>query len=99
MRYDTPVTFQLVEDTYDSKGDYTESVKEAHIEYASVVDTDIQTMHLVYGAIRQGSKTLHLQNHIGYTFNRVIIDGVPYVVDQKMPLRVKVAYILSQWQS
>lgn len=96
MRYDTKAVFQLVEDTYDSNGDYTESVIEEHIEYCSVASTDIQTMHLVYGEIRQGSITMHLQNHIGYTFNRVVIDGKPYTVDQKLPLRVKTAYILSE---
>lgn len=96
MRYDTKAVFQLVEDTYDSNGDYTESVAEEHTEYASIVNTDIETMRLVYGEIRQGSITMHLQNHIGYIFNRVVIDGKPYTVDQKMPLRVKTAYILSE---
>lgn len=96
MRYDTKAVFQLVEDAYDSNGDYTESVAEEHIEYCSVASTDIQTMHLVYGEIRQGSITMHLQNHIGYTFNRVVIDGTAYTVDQKLPLRVKTAYILSE---
>ena len=96
MRYDTKAVFQLVEDVYDSNGDYTESVAEEHTEYASIVNTDIQTMHLVYGEIRQGSITMHLQNHIGYAFNRVVIDGKPYTVDDKLPLRVKVAYILSE---
>lgn len=96
MRYDTKAVFQLVEDAYDSNGDYAESVTEEHIEYCSVASTDIQTMHLVYGEIRQGSITMHLQNHIGYTFNRVVIDGKPYTVDQKLPLRVKTAYILSE---
>ena len=99
MRYDTKAVFQLVEDTYDSNGDYTESVVEEHIEYCSVASTDIQTQHLVYGAIRQGSITMHLQNYVGYTFNRVVIDGVKYVVDQAIDLRVKKAYILSEWQN
>ena len=96
MRYDTKAVFQLVEDTYDSNGDYTESVTEEHIEYCSVASTDIQTMRLVYCEIRQGSITMHLQNHIGHTFNRVVIDGTDYTVDQKLPLRVKTAYILSE---
>lgn len=96
MRYDTKAAFQLVEDAYDSKGDYTESVAEEHIEYVSVVNTDIQTMHLVYGEIRQGSITVTLQNYVGYTFNRIVINEKNYTVDQAIDLRVKKAYILSE---
>lgn len=96
MRYDTKVKFQQVENTYLSNGDYAETVAEEHIEYASIQNTDIQTMHLVYGEIRQGSITLSLQNYVGYTFNRVVINGVKYTVDQAIDLRVKKAYILSQ---
>lgn len=96
MRYDTKVMFQQVENTYLSNGDYAETVAEEHIEYASIQNTDIQTMHLVYGEIRQGSVTLSLQNYVGYTFNRVVINGVKYTVDQAIDLRVKKAYILSQ---
>lgn len=96
MRYDTPVIFQLVEDTYDSNGDYAETVVEQHTEYASIQNTDAQTMHLVYGEIRQGSITLSLQNYVGYTFNRVFINGKPYTVDQSINLRVKKAYVLSE---
>ena len=98
MRYDTPAVFQLIEEQYQTNGDYTESVKEQHTEYVSLVDTDIQTMHLVYGGIRQGSVTMHLQNYVGYPFNRVIIGGKAYTVDQVVNMRVKQAYILSEWQ-
>ena len=98
MRYDTKALFQLVEDTYDSIGDYTETVKEQHTEYCAVQSTDLQTMHIVYGEIRQGSITISLQNYIGYAFNRIVINGVPYVVDQAYTLRTKKVYIASQWQ-
>ena len=96
MRYDTKVIFQQVENTYLDNGDYAETVVEEHIEYASIQNTDIQTMHIVYGEIRQGSITLSLQNYVGYTFNRVLINGKPYTVDQAINLRVKKAYILSE---
>ena len=56
-------------------------------------------MHIIYGGIRQGSITIHLQNFVGYPFNRVVIDNVPYVVDDAIDLRVKKIYILSQWQN
>lgn len=96
MRYDTKVIFQLVEDTYLANGDYSETVLEQHTEYASIQNTDAQTMHLVYGEIRQGSITLSLQNYVGYPFNRVLVNGKPYTVDQSINLRVKKAYILSE---
>lgn len=98
MRYDTKVIFQQVEEQYQTNGDYAETVVEQHTEYVSLVDTDIQTMHIVYGAIRQGSVTMQLQNFVGYPFNRVVINGKPYVVDQVFNMRVKQAYILSEWQ-
>lgn len=96
MRYDTPVIFQQVEDTYLANGDYAESVVEQHTEYASIQSTDAQTMHLVYGEIRQGSITLSLQNYIGYKFNRIVVNGKPYTVDQSIDLRFKKAYVLSE---
>ena len=99
MRYDTPVIFQQVEEQYQANGDYAEVIKEQHTEYVSLVDTDIQTMHLIYGGIRQGSVTMHLQNYVGYPFNRVVIGSKPYVVDQVINLRVKQAYVLSEWQT
>lgn len=98
MRYDTKALFQLVEDDYNSIGDYDETVKEQHTEYCAIQETDIQTMHIVYGEIRQGSITISLQNYIGYAFNRIVINGVPYVVDQAYTLRTKKVYIASQWQ-
>lgn len=99
MRYDTKAVFQQVEEQYQSNGDYAESVLEEHTEYCSVASTDLQTMHLVYGAIRQGSLTIHLQNYIGYTFNRIVIDGKKYAVDDTIDLRFKKVYVISTWQN
>lgn len=100
MRYDKKVLFQFVDSVYNkSTGDYEEQVTSEHTEYASVVDTDIQTMQIVYGGIKQGSITMHLQNKVPYTFNRIMYDGKPYMVDQVINQRVKQAYVLSQWQT
>ncbi len=99
MRYDREAIFQQVEEQYQSNGDYVESVVEEHTEYCSVAYTDLQTMRLVYGAIKQGSLTIHLQNYIGYAFNRIVIDGKQYVVDDAIDLRFKKVYIISEWQS
>ena len=99
MRYDTKALFQYVTDDYDSIGDYTETAAEEHTEYVSIASTDIHTMHLVYGEIRQGSITMHLQGFVPYAFNRVVIDGKPYGVDQAFDLRFKKVYILPEWQA
>ena len=50
MRYDTPIFFQMVvPGEYDKKtGNYVDNqIKEA-IRYASVMDTGVETMKLVY---------------------------------------------------
>lgn len=99
MRYDRKALFQTVEEHYQSNGDYVEEVVEEHTEYCSVAYTDLQTMHLVYGAIRQGSLTIHLQNYVGYSFNRIVIDGKSYVVDDAIDLRFKKVYVISEWQN
>ena len=99
MRYDKRLLFCLVDEVYDhNTGDYKEDVLDEHIEYGSFVETDVQTMRLVYGEIRQGSVTVHLQNKVPYTFNRVAIDGKTYTKDQVINQRVKQAYILSECQ-
>ena len=98
MRYDKKIDFMLVDYVYNANGDYTEEVIEQVTEYGSIVNTDFDTMRLVYGEIRQGSITLHLQNHIDFTFNRIVVDGKTYAVDQRINQRVKQAYILSECQ-
>ena len=98
MRYDRKIDFLLVDTVYNDKGDYTEEVLESKTAYGSIVNTGLDTMRLVYGEIRQGSITLHLQNHIDFNFNRILLDGKTYAVDQRINQRVKQAYILSQCQ-
>lgn len=98
MRYDKKIDFLHVDKVYQANGDYVDEVIESTTAYGSVVNTDFDTMRLVYGEIRQGSITLHLQNKVGFIFNRVVIDGKTYAVDQCINQRVKQAYILSQCQ-
>lgn len=99
MRYDKLVKFQMVDSVYTNKGDYEEQIINEYTEYASIVDTDFQTMAIVYGGIKQGSITLHLLNKVKYDFNRIVYDGKAYMVDQVINQRTKQAYILSQWQT
>lgn len=57
MRYDTPIFFQMVvPGEYDKKtGNYVDNQIKEVIRYASVMDTGVETMKLVYGSIQQGS--------------------------------------------
>lgn len=99
MRYDKMVLFQVVSEVYNkATGDYEEQVTAEHTEYASIVDTDFQTMQIVYGALKQGSITMHLQNKVAYDYNRIVCNGIAYKVDQIINQRTKQAYILSQCQ-
>lgn len=99
MRYDKLVKFQMVNSVYTDKGDYEEQITSEYTEYASIVDTDFQTMAIVYGGIKQGSITLHLLNKVKYNFNRIVYEDKVYTVDQVINQRTKQAYILSQWQT
>lgn len=96
MRYDRKIVFQNITEIYQPNGDYADAIESEHVEYASIVGTDINTQHLVYGALKEGSLTFTLQNHINYVFNRVYIDGKEYNVDARIKQRVKDAYIVSE---
>lgn len=97
MRYDTTVWF--VKETpgaYDATtGNYADPASEAVAEYASVTDTGLDTLHLVYGEIRQGVKTVRIQGHHEEPFDYILIGGVRYHVDKRRTLRTKETFIVS----
>lgn len=100
MRYDTPVYFRrLTQGEYDeSTGNYgADSVSEKMV-MASVMDTQTETMKLVYGDIRQGSLTLTIQNHFDQTFDNIRIGDKVYRVDRTRRLRVKQSFVVSEVQ-
>ena len=98
MRYDTPVYFQTVAaGAYDSEtGDYGSDTVTEVAQYAAVTDTRTETMQLVYGEIRQGSLTVHIQNHYTDSFDRIRIGEKRYRVDYRRRLRVKESFVLSE---
>lgn len=100
MRYDTPVYFRrILPGAYNTEtGDYSADAFEETEVYASVMDTRTETMRLVYGEIRQGSKTIHLQNHYTDPFDQIRIGDKLYAVDYKRTLRVKQGFVLSEVQ-
>lgn len=100
MRYDTPVYFQTIKPgEYDaSTGNYGEDIITEEKRYASVTDTGIETLNIIYGEIKQGVKTVRLQNYYEKPFDRVRIGKKVYRVDRARPLRWKYTLIVSEVQ-
>lgn len=100
MRYDTPIYFQRIKSgEYDVKtGDYADDTVVETLRYASVMDTRTETIRFVYGEIRQGSLTVHIQNHYLDTFDRIRIGSKVYSVDYRRRLRVKESFVVSEVQ-
>jgi len=100
MRYDTPIYFQRIyEGQYDPEtGDYGTPQVEETCRHASVMDTGVQTMMLVFGEIRQDSKTVHLQVPYTGTFDAIRIGDRPYRVAMRRTLRQKETFVLREMQ-
>ncbi len=100
MRYDTPIFFRAVTpgDYDESTGNYDDDEVSETMVMASVMDTQTETMKLVYGNIRQGSLTLTIQNHFDQTFDNIRIGNKVYRVDRTRRLRVKQSFIVSEVQ-
>lgn len=98
MRYDTPIFFQKTEPgAYDPKtGNYGNDQVVETKALASVMDTSTKTMQLLYGSIKQGSLTIHLQNHYTDIFDKIKIDNKVYRVDYSRKLRTKHVFVLSE---
>ena len=63
---------------------------------ASVMDTGTNTMMLVYSEIKEGSLTIHLQNHYDRPFDRIRVGNKTYGVDFSRKLRTKQVYVVSE---
>lgn len=100
MRYDTPIFFRAVTpgDYDESTGNYEDDSIIETMVMASVMDTQTETMKLVYGDIRQGSLTLTIQNHYDQIFDNIRVGDKVYRVDRTRRLRVKQSFIVSEVQ-
>ena len=98
MRYDTPIYFQqLIPGDYDPKtGNYGEDQVRETQRLAAVMETNTETMRILYGTIRQGSVTVHLQNRYEQTYDRIRIGDRVYQVDRRKKLRVKKDLVLTE---
>ena len=101
MRCDTEVFFQsIVPGEYDeATGDYRDDTVSEEKRHASVTDTGTETMNLVYGSIKQGSKTVRIQTHYKKAFDRIRIGNSLYRVDFERKLRTKHVFVVSEAQS
>ena len=100
MRYDKPIYFQkFVTGFYnEDTGNYEDDTIVEEMAMASVMDTKTQTMMQVYGQIKQGSLTCHIQNIYQKPFDYIRIGAKKYKVDYSRRLRTKESFILSEVQ-
>ena len=100
MRYDTPIYFQkLVRGQYNADtGNYDDDLLEETEVFASVNDTQTEMMVKIYGQIRQGSLSVHIQNHYDDSFDYIRVGNKRYVVDYFRKLKVKESFVLSEVQ-
>ena len=98
MRYDIPIYFQqLIPGDYDPKtGNYGEDQVMETQRLAAVMEKNTETMRILYGAIRQGSVTVHLQNRYEQAYDRIRIGDRVYQVDLRKNLRVKQVLVLTE---
>lgn len=100
MRFDTPIYFERIrQGEYDtSTGNYGEDTTEKERRDAAVTDSTTETMTVVYGAIKQGSLTVRLQNHYTKPFDHIRIGEKVYRVDRERKLRTKHTFVVSEVQ-
>ena len=98
MRYDKQIYFVLSGTReYDAEtGDYSDTAPVKTAAFASVASTDDSTMTVLYGGIKQGSLTIHLQNAYAEPFNLIEIDGKQYHADRIKRLRTKQSIVISE---
>lgn len=99
MRFDTPIYFERIrQGDYDtSTGNYGEHTEKERRD-AAVTASTTETMTVVYGAMKQGSLTVVLQNHYTKPFDQIRIGEKAYRVDRQRKLRVKHTFVVSEVQ-
>lgn len=100
MRYDKIIYFQKVlPGEYDANtGDYGEDSVEETRKYASIMDTGTETMNVVYGTLKQGSKTIQLLRPYIKPFDFIRIGSRRYRVDFEREVSTKQIFVVSEVQ-
>lgn len=101
MRYDTAVYFQktIPGEYNDETGDYEEPTVRETKRIASVQPTSEKRMILVYGNIREDSRTISLLNPYRDPFDHIRIGDILFTVDRKTTFRNKQAFVVSEVQT
>lgn len=83
MRYDKPIYFQRVNpgEYNPETGDYDEGEITEVKKYASVTDSGIETVQLIYGNLKQAAVTIRLQRAYEECFDYIRIGEKRYKVD------------------
>lgn len=100
MRFDKPIYFQRVQaGEYDAtSGNYGADTVTEVMKRASVTDSGVETMKLIYGDIKQGSLTIRLQSHYNEPFSRIRKGNKVYSVDFERKLRKMHVFVVSEVQ-
>ncbi len=98
MRFNTPIYFQLTKPgEYDpNTGNYEDDSFVETLRFASVTNSGIETLNLLYGELKQGTLTIRLQNHYEEPFDRIRIGDKVYRVDMSRKLNTKHSFIVSE---
>lgn len=101
MRYDTPIFFQKIvpgelnETTHNYSADTVTEDK----KWACVTSSGVETLKLVYGGIRQGSRTIRLQRPYNKPFDRIRIgEGETAKLYKVDFVRYNKAFVVSEVQ-
>lgn len=83
MRYNTPIFFQSIKKgAYNpDTGDYAPDTPIETRRYADITDSGINTIQLIYGKLKQGSKVIRLQRAYTEPFEHIRIGEKIYNVD------------------
>lgn len=100
MRFDDLIFFQEVQrGQYNAAtGDYDDGAILETKRRASVSDSGVETMNLIYGGMKQGSKTIRLQRPYNEMFDRIRIGSSVYRVDFARQLESKHVFVVSEVQ-
>ena len=98
MRYDKRIYFvKEGEEVYDyDTGDYVTTEPIKHEARANVSRTGTERMQLIYGALKQGAITVHIQGKYDEAFDYIEVDDKKYNVDAFKTFRNDQAFNLSE---
>ena len=96
MRYDTPIYFQKITQTYNtSTGDYDDDVNEVK-RFANVTDAGTSTVSINFGKLKQGSKLIRLQTPYNDGFDSIRIGTKAYRLNTSTSLGAKSTLVVNE---